>query len=167
DTADVVHQLEAFATAGRAEGVVSGRTVGRPAKLALLFSGNGAQWQGMGSGLLATDQIFRRHVQNVDALLHPLAGFSVIDELSADPSQSRLHLTEVAQPLLLALQVGLYETLITRGIEVGAVCGHSVGEVAAAYAAGAYDLETAVRIIHTRSAAQAVTRGQGRMAAVG
>ena len=47
------------------------------------------------------------------------------------------------------------------------VLGHSVGEVAAAYAAGAFDLEQAVRVIHERSAAQGLTRGHGRMAAVG
>ena len=165
DAVELAQRLEAFSTAGHADGVVSGRTVARPAKLALLFSGNGSQWSGMGRRLLATDRLFRWHVQKVDERLRPLAGFSVMKELAAKPS--RLALTEIAQPLLFALQVGLFETLIARGLCVDAVLGHSVGEVAAAYAAGAFDLEQAVRVIHERSAAQALTRGHGRMAAVG
>src|SRR5215470_15060900 len=165
DAVELAQWLEAFTTAGRADGVVSGRTVARPAKLALVFSGNGSQWPGMGRRLLATDRAFRKHVQKVDELLRPLAGFSVMKELAASPS--RLSLTEIAQPLLFALQVGLFETLIARGLCVDAVLGHSVGEVAAAYAAGALDLEQAVRVIHERSAAQGLTRGHGRMAAIG
>ena len=165
DAVELAQRLEAFTTAGHADGVVSGRVVARPAKLALLFSGNGSQWPGMGRRLLATDRLFRWHVQKVDAQLRPLAGFSVMKELAANPT--RLSLTEIAQPLLFALQVGLFETLIARGLCVDAVLGHSVGEVAAAYAAGAFDLEQAVRVIHERSAAQGLTRGHGRMAAVG
>jgi acyl transferase domain-containing protein len=165
DAAELARRLEAFTTAGHAEGIVSCRALARPVKLALLFSGNGSQWPGMGRRLLATDRLFRSHVQEVDARLRPLAGFSVLKELAADPA--RLSLTEIAQPLLFALQVGLFETLIARGLRVDAVLGHSVGEVAAAYAAGAFDLERAVRVIHERSAAQALTRGLGRMAAVG
>jgi phthiocerol/phenolphthiocerol synthesis type-I polyketide synthase C len=165
DAVELAQRLEAFTTAGHADGVISGRTIARPAKLALLFSGNGSQWHGMGQRLLATDRLFRWHVHKVDERLRPLAGFSVMKELAA--KSSRLALTEIAQPLLFALQIGLFETLITRGLCVDAVLGHSVGEVAAAYAAGAFDLPQAVRVIHERSAAQALTRGLGRMAAVG
>ena len=166
DAVELAQRLESFTTtAGHADGVVSGRTVARPAKLALVFSGNGSQWPGMGRRLLATDPVFGRHVQKVDEWLRPLAGFSVMKELAANPG--RLSLTEIAQPLLFALQVGLFETLIARGLCVDAVLGHSVGEVAAAYAAGAFNLEQAVRVIHERSAAQGLTRGHGRMAAIG
>ena len=45
--------------------------------------------------------------------------------------------------------------------------GHSVGEVAAAFASGVFDLPQATRVIHERSRAQAPTRGRGRMAALG
>src|SRR5262245_18176784 len=166
DAAELAQRLEVFTTAGPADGVISGRTIARPAKLALVFSGNGSQWAGMGQRLLSTDRLFRWHVQRVDELLRPRAGFSVMKELAA-ANASRLALTEIAQPLLFALQVGLFETLIARGLGADAVLGHSVGEVAAAYAAGAFNLEQAVRVIHERSAAQALTRGHGRMAAVG
>jgi acyl transferase domain-containing protein/NAD(P)-dependent dehydrogenase (short-subunit alcohol dehydrogenase family)/acyl carrier protein len=63
--------------------------------------------------------------------------------------------------------VGLLELLRLWGIEPDAVLGHSVGEIAAAYAAGALSLEQAVRVVAERSRAQAATVGLGRMAAVG
>ncbi len=162
---ELTRRLGAFVAGDGGDGVVSGRVVGRPARLALLFSGNGAQWPGMGRRLLASDPVFRAEVERVDELLRPLAGFSVIEELEAPPERNRLHLTGVAQPLLFALQLGLVEALLARGLVFDAVLGHSVGEVAAARAAGAFDLEQAVRLIHQRSAVQELTRGFGRMAA--
>ncbi len=158
--------LREFSENGRAEGVVSDHAVAAPARVALLFSGNGSQWSGMGQRLLKENRIFRRAVEEVDALLQPLAGFSVVDALRAERSESRLHLTEVAQPALFALQVGVLEALLANGLEPDAALGHSVGEITAAYAAGALSLEHAVLTIYARSAAQAPTRGLGRMAAV-
>ena len=167
DAAELARRLEVFRTEGRGDGIVSGQALGRGTKLALVFSGNGSQWAGMGRRLLSQDRRFRRTVEAADVLIRDASGFSVIDELRAGPRESRLHLTERAQPALFALQVGLLESLIARGIEPEAVLGHSVGEVAAAHACGALDLEQAVRVIHERSQAQATTRGQGRMAALG
>ena len=167
DPAELARRLEVFRTEGRCDGVASGQVLGRRVRLALVFSGNGSQWAGMGRRLLAQDRRFRRAVGAVDALIRDTSGFSVIEEFRAGQEESRLHLTEYAQPALFALQVGLFESLATRGVEPEAVLGHSVGEVAAAYACGAFDLEQAVRVIHERSRAQAPTRGQGRMAALG
>lgn len=167
DAVELAGRLEAFATEGRGIDRVSGRAVAQPARLAFVFSGNGSQWPGMGRRLLAEDRHFRRRVGEVDALVRAESGISVIEELKARPEVSRLHLTEVAQPALFALQVGLLESLERRGLRPDAVLGHSVGEVAAAWAAGAFDLEQAVGVIHARSSAQASTRGRGRMAALG
>ena len=167
DAAELAERLEVFASEGQGADVVAGQVVERPAKLAFVFSGNGSQWAGMGRRLLAEDPRFRRAVRAVDALIREVSGLSVVRELRAEPAKSRLHLTEVAQPALFALQVGLLETLGARGVRPDAVLGHSVGEVAAAYASGALDLQQAVRVIHERSQAQAPTRGRGRMAALG
>ncbi len=167
DAQEVADRLDAFCKDVASPGVVSGSAVARRTRLALVFSGNGCQWQGMGRRLLEVDTVFEARVRQVDALLRPLAGFSVLDELQTTPERSRLHLTEVAQPVLFALQVGLLETLLAKGLSPEAVVGHSVGEVAAAYAAGALTLEQASRVVFERSRAQALTRGLGRMAAVG
>ena len=168
DATEIAGRLEVFATEGRGTDLISGQTsTGGPAKLAFVFSGNGSQWAGMGRRLLAEDQRFRRAVEAVDALIRDASGFSVVEELKAGEGRSRLHLTEFAQPALFALQVGLLDSLGQRGLRPDAVLGHSVGEVAAAFASGAFDLEQAVRVIHERSTAQAATRGRGRMAALG
>lgn len=137
-----------------------------PGKLAFVYAGNGAQWLGMGQILLAESDTFLRVVKDIDRKVRSLTGFSVIEELMAEDAASRMDDTEVAQPLLFALQVALTTMLREEGIVADAVAGHSVGEVAAAWAAGALTLDEAVFVICKRIAAQALTRGAGRMAAV-
>ncbi|MEV4017259.1 type I polyketide synthase [Nonomuraea angiospora] len=115
--------------------------------VALVFSGNGAQWAGMGADLLAEDATFREAVEQVDAELAPRLGWSVIRQLALPAGQWRLELTEVAQPMLFAVQIGVVHMLRVRGVQPAAVVGHSVGEVAAAYAAGALSLAQAAQVV--------------------
>jgi acyl transferase domain-containing protein/NADPH:quinone reductase-like Zn-dependent oxidoreductase/SAM-dependent methyltransferase/acyl carrier protein/NADP-dependent 3-hydroxy acid dehydrogenase YdfG len=136
-----------------------------PGPVAFVYSGNGAQWVGMGAALLDAEPVFRRAVTEVDAELSGLLGWSPLEALRS--AESRLDRTEIAQPLLFAVQVGLTALLAERGIRPAAVAGHSVGEVAAAHACGALDLAAACRVIAERSLAQAETAGVGRMAAIG
>ncbi len=136
-------------------------------RLVFVFSGNGSQWAGMGADLLEAEPTFRVAVEEVDRLLVPRLGWSVLDELRAPPEESRLDRTDVAQPALFALQVGLVALLREHGIAPDAVVGHSVGEVAAAHAAGALDLASAALVVAERSRAQSRTAHQGSMAAVG
>ena len=159
-------QLQRFAAAEQIDGVVVEDAPLETGKLAFIYAGNGAQWVGMGQLLLAESTTFRRVIDDLDQRIAAQAGFSVIAELQADAAASRMADTAVAQPLLFALQVGVTVALREQGIVPDAVAGHSVGEVAAAWASGALTLDEAVRIICARSAAQALTRGAGRMAAV-
>ncbi len=162
---EIAESLRRFGAGDNPPAMVTAEAVSDEGAPALVFSGNGSQWQGMGRGLLAQVARFREIVEQVDDLFRPLAGFSIMEELEAEPADSRLASTEVAQPALFALQVGIVTLLRERGLEIAAVCGHSVGEIAAAWAAGALGLEQAVRLVHRRSLAQAATRGAGRMAA--
>ncbi len=139
--------------------------INKSAKLALVFSGNGSQWQGMGRELLDSEPLFLETVIEINELLKIYDDISLIDEFRASDEDSNLHLTEVAQPLLFALQVGLIRILKAKGLKADAVIGHSVGEVAAAWTAGALSLEQAVKVIYQRSHAQAKTSGAGNMAA--
>ncbi|MFF1783402.1 SDR family NAD(P)-dependent oxidoreductase [Streptomyces virginiae] len=137
----------------------------RAGSLAFVFSGNGSQWAGMGADLLQQEPAFTAAVNAVDAELRPRLGWSV-GELLREGSAG-LERTEVAQPLLFAMQTGLVALLREYGVEPAAVVGHSVGEIAAAYTAGCLDLAQACQVVAVRSRAQAVTAGSGRMAAVG
>jgi len=133
-----------------------------------VYSGNGSQWIGMGAQLMLESELFREVVERVDTLYQQYADFSIIEKLTAsDQDSDPFELTEVAQPALFAVQVGITELLRNKGCQPAAVVGHSVGEVAAAWACGALTLEQAVEVIFIRSSEQGKTRGTGGMTAVG
>ncbi|MDD5275380.1 MAG: SDR family NAD(P)-dependent oxidoreductase [Methylovulum sp.] len=131
-----------------------------------IYSGNGCQWAGMGKQLLEQSPTFRRTLTEIDTLFSQYADFSLLDEL-AGINGDRYERTEIAQPALFALQVGITEVLKENGIRPLAVTGHSVGEVAAAWACGALSLAAAVKVIFYRSYHQGKTNGLGGMTAVG
>ncbi len=134
--------------------------------VAFVYSGNGSQWVGMGHAAYRHSAPFRAHFGVVDSLFQQIAGWSLKEALFSETLQDRLPLTSVAQPLIFAIQSSITAALRARGIRPAAVLGHSVGEVAAAEAAGILDLRTAVEVIHFRSKHQELTRGLGRMMAV-
>ncbi len=164
---EVVGLLRQFAEGGSPSQVVVEDSLPDEGGVAFVYSGNGAQWIGMGRRLLNESARFEAIFDEIDVAMRPLSGFSLRTELLAEASESRLGDTVIAQPLLFAMQVAITLLLTERGVEPRAVTGHSVGEIAAAWAAGALDLSNAIRVICARSQAQGLTRGTGRMAAVG
>ena len=170
--ADLVADLKAFADGAASDRVVHLRTAGgaqaqtAEPKIAFVFSGNGAQWAGMGRSAYARNAAFRTAFDEVDALFAPRTGWSLREALGDAGLEQHLTSTLVAQPLLFAVQVALARALGTLGVRPHCTAGHSVGEIAAAHVAGALPLKTAVRIIEARSACQEPMRGAGVMAAV-
>jgi acyl transferase domain-containing protein/NADPH:quinone reductase-like Zn-dependent oxidoreductase/acyl carrier protein len=164
--AKISAQLEQFAS-GAAEqtSVEFGTSLTGARGAAFIYSGNGAQWAGMGSRLLA-DRTFRTAVREIDALFSRYADYSLEAELAGKNGEGRYDFTEFAQPALFALQVGVTQMLRVRGLMPVAVAGHSVGEVAAAWASGSLSLAAAVSVIHHRSALQGTTKGTGQMTAL-
>ncbi|MEE8332655.1 MAG: type I polyketide synthase [Alphaproteobacteria bacterium] len=162
DRDDLLARLDGFAATA---GPVGGKADFSGGKVAFVFSGNGAQWLGMGLKLLDGDAVFRATIEAIDALTRAKAGLSVIDELKATEAESRFREAPVIQPLIFAVQAAIADALIARGLVPDAVVGHSVGELAAAYVAGALTLEQAVEVIVRRSVVQERTRFMGRMAA--
>jgi acyl transferase domain-containing protein/acyl carrier protein len=147
--------------------LVHAQVVADDAPIALVFSGNGSQWASMGKQLLAEDAVFRAAVEEVDALWCADGSASLHAMLAAGADAETLAATEHAQPLLFAIQVGIVRVIEAHGVAYDACVGHSVGEVAAAWASGALTLADAVQVVKIRSRAQALTRGTGRMAAAG
>ncbi|WP_246450250.1 type I polyketide synthase [Allostreptomyces psammosilenae] len=157
----------AAAARGQADQVRTGRVArGERRRLIFVYSGQGAQWPAMGRSLLA-DPTTARVLDRCDAVVRELAGWSLRDELLAERATSRLDDTVYAQPGIFAAEAALTELWRSWGVTPDAIVGHSVGEVSAAYAAGAYDLEQATEIVVRRAQVMGATRGAGVMAVVG
>ena len=149
------------------QNIYKGRLLAAGAPVVFVYTGNGCQWQGMAQQLLREDDEFAAYIRHLDDAFAGLIDFSIVEQLMLPEDEGRLHLTDYAQPLLFSIQVAITQWLRARGFSPDFVLGHSVGEVAAAWAAGSLSLEDAVQVIVHRSAAQALTRGTGRMAAIG
>lgn len=148
-------------------GVVRGIKRDSLQELVFVFTGQGSQWWGMGQQLLQREPMFRRTVEEIDALFQQLAGWSIIHEMLKSESASKIDQTAIAQPAICALQIALVELWKSWGVVPTRVVGHSVGEVAAAYCAGALTLVDTVKVIYHRSRLQDTTAGHGRMLAAG
>lgn len=144
----------------------TGEALSRDPKVALVFSGNGAQWAGMGLEALRHNASFRHAFERISKLFSRQSSIDLKASLSDPELESKLSDTKLAQPLLFAIQAALTDSMVEMGLQPTASFGHSVGEVAAAYAAGALSLEDAVTVIAKRSLHQDVLAGEGTMAAV-
>ena len=146
---------------------VSGRGGTSNAPLVFVYTGMGPQWWGMGQELIRSEPVVAAAIDEIDVHFRKLAGWSLRDAMLAEEGASRMARTELAQPANFALQVALTRLWEAHGIRPAAVVGHSVGEVTAAYAAGVYTLEEAVRVSYHRSRLQQTAAGLGSMLAVG
>jgi amino acid adenylation domain-containing protein len=165
---DLAEQLAAFAGGEPLPGTASDRAeAGGRSKLAFVCSGQGPQWWAMGRQLLTQEPVFRGVIERCDEIVCRLGPWSLLAELSADETHSRMDETAIAQPALFALQVGLAALWQSWGIHPDAVVGHSVGEVAAAHLAGVFSLADAVRIIYQRGRCMELAPLRGRMLAAG
>ena len=162
DAAEAVAALGAHLAGESSPAVATGEAAGA-ARVAFVFSGQGSQWVGMTRELFGRAHAFTATLERLDTLVQSLAGWSVLDVL-ADDSGQRLERVEVIQPTLTCVQIALAEQLQAWGVVPHAVVGHSMGEVAAAYVAGALTMEDAVRVIVTRSRLLARIAGHGAMA---
>lgn len=135
-------------------------------KLVFVYTGMGPQWWGMGRQLLAAEPVFRTSVQECDAVFRELAGWSIAEEMAKDEARSRISRTEVAQPANAVLQISLTRLWASWGVVPDAVLGHSVGEVASAWASGALSLRDAMTVAYHRSRLQQRLAGRGSMLAV-
>ncbi len=156
-------QLDAFLNGSSLPGLASGIIPPSAPKLAFVFPGQGAQWPGMARQLYREMPTFRAAFEQCAAACRPFLSFSLTDELLTPAQSSAI---DVIQPLLFAISVSLSALWQHWGVRPAAVVGHSMGEVAAAYVAGALSLEDAARVICLRSQLLRTVSGQGTMALV-
>ncbi|KAL4966473.1 polyketide synthase [Aspergillus stella-maris] len=124
-----------------------------PPRIGFVFTGQGAQWYAMGRELLSAYPVFRSTIQRCEDLLATQGcSWSLIEELSRDAETTRVNEASVGQPLCTAIQIALVDLLASWNIRPTAVTGHSSGEIASAYAAGAWSLEAAMMSSYHRGA---------------
>ncbi|KAI0450357.1 hypothetical protein F5B21DRAFT_529187 [Xylaria acuta] len=140
--------------------------------IGFVFTGQGAHWAGMGKELIEIFPKFHEALQQLDQCLVSLgASWSIIDELRRDSSTSRLEQAKYSMPVCCALQIALVILLRSWNIFPSAVSGHSSGESAAAFAAGALDMRSALAIQYYRGLLSSLSTTEpavkGGMLAVG
>ena len=130
-----------------------------PGGLGVVFSGQGAQRPGMGIQLAHTYPVFAAAYHDIldafDDNLHQ----AIIDSALLDQ-------TRWTQPALFAFEVAAWRLLQSWGIQPDLVAGHSIGELTAAYIAGIWTLDDAIRVVHARATLMQKLPSGGTMAAV-
>lgn len=113
-----------------------------------VYSGFGSQHRKMAKDMLELSPLFARRLMELNELIEFESGWSLLD-IIADDEQT--YDTETAQVAITAIQIALTDYLAAFGAKPAAVVGMSMGEIAAAYAAGGLSDKDAMRIASHRS----------------
>jgi acyl transferase domain-containing protein len=173
DRAELMDALTTLERGEQSPEVIRGRIVtpaastGRTATV-FVFPGQGTQWPEMARQLLAESPVFAGQLGACAEALAPLTDWSLRDVLLGAQGAPTLERVDVVQPVLFSVMVSLAALWRALGIHPDAVIGHSQGEIAAAYVAGALDLDDAARVVALRSQAirELLVPGTGGMASV-
>ncbi|MCY4612557.1 MAG: SDR family NAD(P)-dependent oxidoreductase [Nitrospira sp.] len=162
DATSLRDQLKKLAEAAEGQGPRAATTV------AFAFTGQASQWVGMGEALYASEPVVRAVLDRCDEVLRETRGVSLLDVMFGRAGASGINLHDMAwtQPAIYALECALTSLWASVGIRPDVVMGHSLGELAAAQAAGVFSLEDGLRFAATRGALMATLPEAGAMAAV-
>ncbi len=161
DRAQAVAGLRAVAAGVPAPGVVLPRETPAGPGTVFVYSGQGAQWAGMGRQLMADEPAFAAAVAELEPVFAEQVGFSLRQVLADGKPLVGI---DRIQPVLVGMHLALTELWRSYGVEPDAVIGHSMGEVSAAVVAGALSPAEGLRVIATRSRLMSRLSGQGAMA---
>ncbi len=136
-------------------------------KVAFAYTGQGNQWPGMGEGLYESEPVFRAVLDRCDELIRAERGVSLLDVMFGRAADGNdLDEPRWTQPAIYALEAAMTALWKSAGIEPSVVVGHSLGEIAAAQAAGVFSLEDGLRFASARGRLLGALPRAGAMAAV-
>jgi len=132
-------------------------------KIAFIFSGQGAQYPGMGRQIV--------EAYPASACIYDTASEALgidIRKMIFEGTEDTLKITENTQPAILTMSIACLQPVISAGISPDVVAGLSLGEYTALVAAHVIDFKDAVKIVRRRGKymQEAVPVGVGAMAAI-
>ncbi|GAW26265.1 putative polyketide synthase [Rosellinia necatrix] len=135
-------------------------------QIVFIFTGQGAQWLGMGRSLLKQSTpcpVFRDSIRVSRNMLLALgATWDLENELlSENIENSLINTAELAQPVTTAIQIALVALLHAQGVQPQVVVGHSSGEIAAAFTAGYLSHQTALAVSFHRGFMRSASISRG------
>lgn len=163
DKAGLLKKLDSFTCSDAIRSPASD-TVREP-RLAMLFTGQGSQWPGMGKDLCDIYPIFHETLKEIAAQFTELE-LPLLDVMWASPGSTAATLldrTDFVQPALFALEVALWRLWQSWGVKPDFVLGHSLGELVTAHVAGILSLPDACRLVAARGRLMQAQSGDYRM----
>ena len=165
ERAELLSGLAAIASCAPASNVVDGRAAATGGTV-FVFPGQGSQWTGMVVELLDSAPAFADQMRLCDAAFSEFVDWSLLEAVRGGVGSPNLDRVDVIQPVLFAVMVSLAAQWRALGIHPDAVLGHSQGEIAAAYVAGALSLGDAAKVVTLRSKAISAIAGTGGMVSI-
>ncbi len=139
----------------------------RAERVAFVYTGQGNQWVGMGEALYRQEPVFRTVMDRCDRYILEERGVSLLDVMfGRSGAPGDLDEPRWTQPAIYALECALTALWRSVGIEPVAVLGHSLGEIAAAQAAGVFTLEEGMKFASARGRLMGSLPQAGAMSAV-
>ena len=162
---ELLSGLEAIASGAPSPNVATGKAAATGGTV-FVFPGQGSQWTGMAVELLDTAPAFADQMRLCDAAFAEFVDWSLLDAVRGGVGAPSLDRVDVVQPVLFAVMVSLAAQWRALGVHPDAVLGHSQGEIAAAYVAGALSLRDAAKVVALRSKAISAIAGTGGMVSI-
>ena len=158
--------LEALAASQIDEGVAGETALGAGRKLAFVYTGQASQWVGMGEALYRCEPVVRAVLDRCDTEMRERRGVSLLDVMFGRSAAGDLDDPAWTQPAIYALECALTALWASLGVRPDVVLGHSLGEIAAARAAGVFTLGDGLRFAAARGELMGALGSDGAMGAV-